>query len=395
MEEIKMKPKALVVASVASMIEQFNIPNIELLIEQGYEVHVACNFTDGGTIPTKKVLELQKNLKNRGVIFHQVDFDRNVFNIINNYKALLQLKKIFKYNFSLVHSHSPIGGALARICAIKYRKKGLISIYTAHGFHFFKGAPKKNWIIFYPIEKFLSRFTDKLITINQEDYKIAKNKFYAKEVIYIPGIGIDLEKFKPISIAERNKLRGRMGLLQNDFIIIHVGELNTNKNQKMLIEAVNSIKDELPNLKVLLVGDGTLKEKYKTMIENKGLENVIKLLGYRTDINKLMAVSDIAISTSKREGLPVNVLEAMATGLPIIVTNSRGNRDLVINNINGYTVKVNDNEELAKKIHDLYYNDKIRRNFSENNLTVIQSYSLKNIIKEIKTVVYEDIDDYE
>ena len=189
-----MKDKVLILASVASMIDQFNMSNIDILISLGYEVHVACNFEKGSTCSQEKIVQLKKKLGEIEVKYYQIDFTRSVFNILQDVKAYRQVKRIMVENsYKFIHCHSPIGGVIGRLACKSTHTR---CIYTAHGFHFYKGAPIKNWIVFYPIEKWLSKYTDVLITISKEDYNRAKNKFKMKQLEYIPGVGVDIEKFR-------------------------------------------------------------------------------------------------------------------------------------------------------------------------------------------------------
>lgn len=368
--------KALILASVASMIEQFNMGNIKVLQELKYEVHVATNFIDSGTITRERAEELKNKLKDLNVKYYQIEFDRNVLST-KNIQAYKQVKKLIKENrYNIIHIHSPIGGVCGRLAARKERKNGTKVIYTAHGFHFFKGAPAKNWLIYYPVEKWLSKYTDCLITINEEDYNLAKKKFKAKNVEYVPGIGVDENKFNfEMSREERNELRKSLGINEDDFVFIQVGELNNNKNQIMTIEAIKELVKENNKIKLLLVGIGDLKEYYENKIKEYSLEKSVFLLGYRNDVPKLLKISDVLISTSKREGLPVNILEAMFAGLPIIATNCRGNRDLVPDN---NLVEIDNVEQLKDKMRG-----KIAKlNFIEYK--ELNKYTIKSISCKIK-----------
>lgn len=368
--------KALILASVASMIEQFNMGNIKVLQELKYEVHVATNFIDSGTITRERAEELKNKLKDLNVKYYQIDFDRNVLST-KNIQAYKQVKKLISENkYNIIHIHSPIGGVCGRLAAKKERKNGTKVIYTAHGFHFFKGAPAKNWLIYYPVEKWLSKYTDCLITINEEDYNLAKKKFKAKNVEYVPGIGVDENKFNfEMSREERNELRKSLGIDEDDFVFIQVGELNNNKNQIMTIGAMKELAKENNKIKLLLVGIGDLKEYYENKIKEYNLEKSVFLLGYRKDVPKLLKISNVLISTSKREGLPVNILEAMFAGLPIIATNCRGNRDLVPDN---NLVEIDNVEQLKNKMRG-----KITKlNFIEYK--ELNKYTTKSISCKIK-----------
>lgn len=329
--------KALVLASVASMIDQFNMPNIRLLKELGYEVDVACNFLKGSTCSDEKVAALKKTLAEMDVQCYQIDFARNVLYIIQNIKAYSQTKRIIKEGkYDMIHSHSPIGGLLSRLAARKQRKLGTKVIYTAHGFHFYKGAPLLNWLLFYPIEKIASRWTDVLITINQEDFAFAKKKMKAKEVIYVQGVGINTLTFKPSDNVEtlRKQKRKELGLTEESIVLMSVGELNKNKNHEVMIRAMAQLMDK--NVHYVIAGRGALKEHLEALAEELGAEKQLHLLGFRTDVRDLFKTADVFAHPSFREGLSVAVMEAMASALPIICTSIRGNTDLIDDGKGGY-----------------------------------------------------------
>ena len=368
-----MKKKVLFTATVDSHILHFHIPYLKLFKDNGYEVHVATNGNKNIPYCDKK---------------HVISFERSPYKI-NNLKAIRQLRKLInEEGFDIIHCHTPMGAVVTRLAAKSARKKGTRVIYTAHGFHFYKGAPKLNWFLFYPVEKYLSKYTDTLITINKEDYDLAKRKFKkCNDIEYVPGVGIDEKKFDfKMSKKEKDDLRKSLGLKSDDFVMIQVGELNKNKNQIMSINAMKKITNKYNNIHLLLVGDGTMKDYYNIQIKNNNLENNVHLLGYRSDVSKLLKVSDILLSLSYREGLPVNVIEAEFCGLPIIATNCRGNRDLVKNNINGYLVDLNNKENFSKKIEELYKNKEKRNIFCICNNKIIQNYKLLNVMDKMKKI---------
>ena len=183
MDKINSKPRALILASVASMIDQFNMQNIQLLLDNGYDVDVVCNCKTGNTISDERIQDMIKRLADKGVPVIHVPIPRKISDVNGIKESLKQVKKLCDENhYNILHCHSPIGSVVARQAAKSARKNGTKVIYTAHGFHFYKGAPKKNWMIFYPIEKYYSKFTDTLITINKEDYEFAKNHMNAGRV---------------------------------------------------------------------------------------------------------------------------------------------------------------------------------------------------------------------
>lgn len=364
--------KVLVTAHLGRHFRIFGQSDYKVLLSMGHEVHIAANFNS----------EIDQ-FEHPDVIKHQIDFDRNPFSK-QNLKALNQLKQLFEQEyFDLIHCQSPSGGAITRLAANKTRKKGTKVLYTAHGLHFFKGAPKKNWIMYYNFEKFLARYTDCIITINDEDYKNAKEKLKIKDVRHVHGVGIDLDKFKPQTKEKKASLRKEYGYKEEDFILIYVGELSYRKNQDMAIDVINKLKDTIPNIKLLLVGTGALREKYEDKIKALGISKNVEILGYRKDISNLMTLSDMCISTSRQEGLPVNIMEAMATGIPLIVTNCRGNRDLVKDKKNGYIVELYNLLDFIKLVYLIFNDREIRNKFSSNNLIMIKNFSIMNIRKEM------------
>ena len=368
--------KVLFTATVDSHILQFHLPFLKLFKEKGYEVHVATNGTE--KIPYCDVK-------------HVVCFERSPLKL-NNLKAIKQLKNICdKEQFDVIHCHTPMGSVVTRLAAKSSRKKyNTRVIYTAHGFHFFKGASIKNWLLFYPVEWYLSKYTDTLITINLEDYELAKNKFSkrCKDIEYVPGVGIDEEKFNfTMSKKEKAELRESIGLKDDDFILTYIARLDANKNQGFLIKVMKDIIIKYPNIHLLLIGPDEINGLYKE--QAKDILNNVHFLGYRKDIPKLLKITDISVSSSLREGLPVNILEAMASGVPIIATDARGVRDLIKNGENGYIVDINNKEEFIDKILILYNNEKLRKEISKKNFEVVKNYYLVSIIEYLKIIYNE------
>lgn len=374
--------KVLIVSSVASMIDQFNKDNIKVLQDLGYEVHVATNFDNPGTITIERAIHLKEYLDSEKVTFFQIDFDRSPLNVSKFRNAYKQLKKISEMNkYELVHLHSPIGGIIGRMV---FKKEQTKIIYTAHGFHFFKGAPIKNWLIYYPIEKYFSKYTDVLITINSEDYEISKKKLKAKKIEFINGVGVDSKKFNKVDDLEKNKLKVKNMFSESDFLLIYVGELSYRKNQLNLIEAMKKIDAE--EVKLLLVGQGDDEKMLKDYVNRSNLKKQVKFLGYRTDISDLMGMADVVVSTSRQEGLPVNLIEGMCKGKPLIVTDCRGNRDLVSDGINGFKVNINKPDKLAIKIIETYNDKKLLNSFSAKSYELSKLYDLHFISNEMKKI---------
>ncbi len=366
--------KVLFTATVDSHIKHFHLPYLKWFQEQGYEVHVATNGKEEVPYCNKK---------------HIVRFERSPFKT-NNLKAIKQLKKIIeKEKFDIIHCHTPMGSVVTRIAAMKAREKYHTKvIYTAHGFHFFKGAPIINWLIYYPVEKMLDKAMDCLITINEEDYNLAKRRFKTKQIELVHGVGVDETKFN-ITMTEQEKaeLRRSLGIEENDFVIIYPAELNKNKNQGMLLNAIAKLKEQgYENIKVLLPGKDSNNGAYEIMAKNLEIEQQIKFLGYRTDIPKLIKISNLAVATSKREGLPINMVEAMYCELPCIATINRGHKELIESGRNGFLVEINNINQLASNILELYKNKELRIEFTKNAKEKAEVFILYNVKNEMEKI---------
>ena len=378
--------RALVLASVASMIDQFNMPNIKLLKDMGYEVDVATNFLHGSTCSDEKIAKLKDELAKLNVRCFQIDFSRNVLNLVHNLKAYKQTKKIIdNNNYALIHSHSPIGGFLSRIAARASRRRGTRMIYTAHGFHFYKGAPLTNWLIFYPIEKLCSMWTDVLVTITHEDYQLAKQKMSAKEVVYVPGVGINTSELAPNETdAEVNTgKREELCIPQQALVMLSVGELNKNKNHELVLRAMAQLGNQ--ELHYVIAGRGTLDAYLLQLARELGVSERFHLLGFRSDVRELFKMADFFAHPSYREGLSVAVMEAMANGLPVICSAIRGNTDLIENNKGGYLFKPNDLDTAHTALGKMVSSAN-RREMGDFNLKKAKILDLESVLDTMKVI---------
>jgi glycosyltransferase EpsD len=373
---MKMADSVLFCATVDYHFKAFHLPYMKWFKEQGWEVHVAASgeidlpFTD---------------------VKYNVPIQRSPFNL-KNVEAYNELKHIIDKNqYKIIHCHTPMGGVLARLAARTARSKGTKVIYTAHGFHFCKGAPWKNWVMYYPIEKLLSKYTDCLITINEEDFNLAQKKFKGPLLQHVPGVGVDTAKFHPISQKEKEERKKSYGYKADDFLLFYAAEFNANKNQNMLIEALALIKDKVPNAKLLLAGEGLLMENCKELSISLGLEKQVDFLGFRKDIEEILPMCDAAVASSLREGLPVNIMEAMACELPVIASLNRGHRELVKNMENGWVINPEETQEFANKMIYLAQSPDLRNQLGINGRKkIIKTYSINQILKE-KSRIYQTV----
>lgn len=331
---------------------KFNRPFMRMLKERGYTVHYA-------SAGEEKVYDTDKHF--------DVPFERSPFKL-GNIKAYFKLKEIIDGgDYSLIHTHTPMGSVVTRLAARKARKNGTRVIYTAHGFHFFKGAPLINWFVYYPIEKYMARHTDTLITINDEDYKRAKSNFKTN-VRYSYGVGVDSYRFRvKMTKGERSIYRKRLGLDESDFLMIYVAELLPRKNQLWLIANIANFLRSHNDAHLLLVGSDSMGGKCQELVKHLALDRQIHFLGYRKDVIELNRISDLAVSSSTQEGLGIYQLEALAANIPILGTRIRGH---ILECMESYTL--NDSAEFNQKLNKLYDN--------LPSTTFPEQYSLDSVI---------------
>ena len=338
-----MKKVLFVATVVKTHIMEFHIPYLKMFKEMGWETAVAAR--NDYENPADCVIPYCDT-------YYDIPFERNPLKL-ENLKAYKELKKVIDNGrYDIIHCHTPVGAMLARLAARQARKNGTKVFYTAHGFHFYKGAPVINWLLYYPVEKWLSHYTDVLITINKEDYERAKT-FKAGKVCYVPGVGIDLKKFN-VGYVDKGQKRKEIGVTLDDLVLLSVGELIPRKNHEIVIRAMSVLKQKggLNHVEYVICGRGTYEADLKKLAEELGVAEHIHFLGYRNDISEICNCADIFIFMSHQEGLPVALMEAMACGLPVICSNIRGNIDLIDDGVTGL-ISNNKPEKLAATINKM------------------------------------------
>lgn len=366
--------KILYVTTIGGTMSFFN-PLIKHLMDQGHEVEIACNNTRSKVPPF---------YADAGCKIHTVTFSRSPLSSAN-LKAYRQLKNVVAQgNYDIVHCHTPNASAVTRLVCRPFRKKkGLQVFYTAHGLHFHDGAPLKNWLIYYPIEKLCACFTDKLITINQEDYERAKKKLPAKDVLYVPGVGLETAKFRDVHIDKALK-RKEISVPEDAFLLMSVGEMNSNKNHQIILKAMGRLND--PRIHYALAGSGARKDDLLQLAQELGVAERFHLLGSRQDVAELNHCADAFCFPSRREGLGVAALEAMACGLPLITSNVHGINDYSQDGVTGYKCSPLDVDGFAAAIGRLFSDPDQAKAMGQANVTLVQKYDVQNILKFMRDV---------
>lgn len=367
--------RILYITTISSTMNAFFKPHIEMLVNHGHQVDLACNDANW---------PIDAFYENLGCEFHHIDFSRNPLSP-DNIKAFRQLKKVVtKGNYDIVHCHTPNAAVITRlVCRRLRRKTGLKVFYTAHGFHFYKGAPLLNWLVFYPIEKLCSRFTDKLITINKEDFEIAQSKFKAGLTYYVPGVGIDLSRFENVQVDYAAK-RQEIGVPEDAFLVLSVGELNDNKNHQVVINAIAKLQN--PRVHYAIAGVGDKKGELTRLAHSLGVSEQLHLLGFRKDIPQLNSSADVFCFPSIREGLGLAAVEALACGVPVIAAENRGTRSFIENGENGFMCPHNTADEFVAALSELINDSQARTVMASSCAATVTKFSVANVLARMHDV---------
>ncbi|ATA61619.1 glycosyltransferase [Geobacillus stearothermophilus] len=325
-----------------------------------------------------------------GVICWDIPFSRSPYRL-SNFKAVRELIKIFKtYYFDLIHVHTPVAAFLVRYTAKKCKQGSIL--YTAHGFHFYEGAPIQNWLIYYTAEKLARRWTDGLIVMNKEDYDNGKKLGFKENesLFFTHGVGVPFDQYS-VSTDSSNYVRQQLNIADNDIVITCIAELIERKNHIYLLRNWKNILSCYSNVHCLIVGTGRREEDLKKYVEQNQLKN-IHFLGFRRDIPEILSQSDIVTLLSFHEGLPRCIMEAMVSGKPLVVTNIRGSRDLVKHEVNGFVVDLEDDQSLVESFAKLINDKNLREQMGKASIREIQPYNLKHVLNEMKKIYSRFID---
>lgn len=371
--------KLLLVANVSKEhIRKFYIPFINLLQEKGWSVDVACRMD----LPIPECDHT-----------YDLPCDRNPFrggisDSIRIVKNILQQNK-----YDILVCSTIVGSIIARLAATKFRPNGLKVIYMCHGIHFFPGASAKRWIMGYPVEKLLAPKTDAIIVTNDVDLDTAKKHLNIPIIEKSHSMGVNLSRFTDcvLSVEQRAAGRAELGITADDYVLTYVAEINDNKNQIMLLNAFEIIRKSIPNAKLVLIGPEHDEGALRQTIKDKGLQDDVLLLGWRSDVPMLLHLSDIYVASSKSEGLGLNLIEAMACDLPVVASKNRGHSEIINSGINGFLVELGDFEEMAAKVLLLHDNHNLKQTLVAQAQLNIKKYETKSAIDELVGMVVRHV----
>lgn len=372
------KKKVLFVATVVKThMMQFHIPYLKMFQEMGWETAVASR-NDYENPEDCRIPYCDT--------YYDIPFERLPWKPKNIHSYKMLKKIIDEGNYDIIHCHTPVGAMIARLAALSARKKGTKVIYTAHGFHFFKGAPLLNWLLFYPAEWLLAPVTDVLITINREDHERALKRLKARRIEYVPGVGINTARFRELSIDRQEKRRS-LGYGEEDFLVLTVAEMTANKNHITVLKALALLKEkgELGNIHYLICGRGEMWASLEQSAKELGISDHVNFLGYRTDAPELYKASDLFVFVTFREGLSVALMEAMSSGMAIVCAKIRGNVDLIDDNVSGIFSE-NSPEAVAEHILSLYRDPQSRKRLGQAASQKALLFDDENVLQQVKEI---------
>ena len=373
--EVKSNKSILYVAVSQGHIAVFHEPHLRLLRNIGYLVDLAAGTSPG--FENKEVDE-----------YHEITFARSPFSW-QNVRAFFGLVKVLRVRpYTLVHCHTPVASVLSRLASLFARGRPVV-LYTAHGFHFFPGAPLNNWLLWFSIEWIFTRFTDFVITINRWDEKAAEGWLWAKRVRYIPGIGIDTEQFQPQLPMDQEIQRKKLDIPKEAFVLFYIAEFIPRKNHLFLILSIEKLLMKIPALLLMLAGEGPLLEATKAECTRRGISEKVKFLGFRRDISDISLAADLSVSVSRQEGLPIGVAELMSTGIPVVASEDRGHRELVRHGVTGFLYPQDDEDTFINYVVTLANNAELRRTMGRAAREHIQSFAVSESVSSMAKIYKE------
>lgn len=371
--------KILFAASTLSHIENFHIPYLKYFKENGFEVHILGKENNKSSIPyVDKIIP--------------IDFEKNIFSIKNFFNAFKISRLIKKENYSLISTHTILASFFMRLGVMMSLKKHPLIINTVHGYLFDENSNFIKKIIMILAEKFVRPVTDTILVMNSSDYSIAKKyKLYKKNLYLINGMGINSSKFPFCTTQNKIYFREKCNISKNDFILIYVAEFSERKNQKFLIDSMKKLVNEgYSNIKLYLLGDGMLLDEIKSYSESLAINNNIIFKGYVSEVCDYYNICDVCVSSSRIEGLPFNIMEAMSTGLPVIASKIKGHIDLVNHSSNGFLYDFNDIYSFCNYVKELYNNRNLLHSMGNTSYELSKKYTLEFVYPKITNIMINE-----
>lgn len=357
-----MEPKVLITASTYSHIKNFHLPYLRAFYDAGWEIHVACGGTPDAVYYAAQTLSLP--------------FEKKMTSPANFRAARLLRRKMEQERYDLVICHTSLAAFFTRLAVAGVKPRPRV-INMSHGYLFDDNSPAMKRFLLLTAERITARRTDLLLTMNQYDYRTAVKYRLGKQIANVPGIGVDFSRLTRLGRVEVHELRQRLNLKARDFVLVYAAEFSKRKSQSTLIQAMPLLPR---NTVLLLPGDGVLRKKCMELAKKLGVSDRVRFPGHVDKMSAWYAVADVAVTSSRSEGLPFNVMESMYMGLPVVASKVKGHEDLISNGETGLMFPYGDYIACARQIQKLYDQPVMCQVLGENAQEQMDAYSLEQVL---------------
>jgi len=363
--------KILYTASTYSHIKRFHLPYLRELHRLGWEVHIAC----AGAPPEAPYADKSIDLP----------FVKRM-SAPDNFKATRQLRELIQVeDYDLINTHTSLAAFFTRL-AVKDMESRPRLINVVHGYLFDDATPFVKHHLLLNAERFTAPKTDLVLTMNRYDYDTARKYHLGREVEMIPGIGVDFaaldEDWGRGQIGGDSISREGLGIPQDAFVLIYPAEFSARKSQEVLIKAIALLPEDTV---LLLCGDGSELDKCQALVRELQLDKRVLFPGRVEHMAAWYALSDAAVTASRSEGLPFNVMEAMHCNLPVVASRVKGHTDLIDDGLTGLLYDYGNAEQCARQIRRLINEPPLRAALSTNARQSVSPYALNQVLDKVLT----------
>lgn len=355
-----MSQKVLYAASTYSHLKNFHLPYIKAFHDAGWTVHAAC----GGEVRELPFVDRTVTLP----------FTKRMASPANLSAARTLSALIRAEGYDLISVHTSLAAFFTRLAVPRFGARPRV-IDTVHGYLFDEDTPFLKRALLLGAERMTAGVTDLVLTMNRWDYALASRRRLGKRVVNTPGMGVDFSRFPARTAEGSSAARRALGLSDGDFLLVYAAEFSPRKNQMFLIEA---LPDLPPAVKYLLLGAGAEREACMAQAEALGVADRVYFPGH-VDTAPYLAAADLCISSSRSEGLPFNLMEAMSVGLPIVATAVKGHLDLCTGRAAEFLFAPGDKGGFTDRVQRLYADPELCRVLSEHNRRAAEQYSLEAV----------------
>ena len=353
--------RVLFTASTYSHIVNFHLPYLRKFQEEGWTVHAACGGKPAPVPYADAVLEfpLKKSMWSPG-----------------NLKAAVSLRdNMRKEGYDLIITHTSLAAFFTRL-ALRGLKERPVVVNMVHGYLFDDETPWLKREVLLAAERWMASDTDLVLTMNRWDYEAAQKHRLGREVVHIPGVGVDFSRFDEVPAGTRRRLRQELGIPEDAFVLIYAAEFSARKSQAVLIQAMGRLPE---TVLLALAGEGALRGECQELARKQGLEERVLFPGQVRDIPAWYAMADGAVSASRSEGLPFNVIEAMYAGLPVVASEVKGHSDLIKDGETGLLYPYGDESACAESVRRLLEDEALRERLAWNAKAQVKQYTLEQV----------------